>query len=51
MQTEFLSMLGNGIEAHPDKLEPFTAELRANVDTLVKGVEVDLNEPLMDGDD
>jgi antitoxin PrlF len=51
MQTEFLSMLANDIEAHFDKLEPFTLELKANVDKLVKDVEVDLSQPLIEGDD
>lgn len=50
MQTELLSLHAKDVQAHPDKLEPLTAELKANVDMLVKDVEIVLSEPLMDGD-
>lgn len=48
----FLQVLDDHISAHPEQLQPMTADLVARLDDLVGDVDVDLNAPLQaDGED
>lgn len=48
---EFLSFLAQDMQTHPERLQPLTANMRNSVETLVEGVEIDLDAPLTDEDD
>ncbi|MGO2372301.1 MAG: type II toxin-antitoxin system PrlF family antitoxin [Pseudoalteromonas prydzensis] len=48
---EFLSFIARDMQAHPERLEPFSASMRESVDALVEGVEIDLGAPLLDEDE
>ena len=45
---EFLSFLARDMQAYPERLEPLSASMSESVDVLVKGVEIDLDAPLLD---
>lgn len=47
----FLDLLAADIEAHPERLQPFTASLRDEVAELVEGVEADIDAPLSPEDE
>ena len=48
---EFLSFIARDMKANPEKLEPFSASVRESVNTLIEGVDVDLEAPLLDEDE
>lgn len=48
---EFLSFMARDMQAHPERLEPLSASMRESVDTLIEGVEIDLDAPLLDEDE
>lgn len=48
---EFLSFLANDMQANPQHLNVVSSELRGRIQTLVSGVNIDLNEPLPDDED
>ncbi|MBE0380525.1 type II toxin-antitoxin system PrlF family antitoxin [Pseudoalteromonas prydzensis] len=48
---EFLSFIARDMQAHPERLEPFSASMRESVDALVENVEIDLDAPLLDEDE
>jgi antitoxin PrlF len=39
------------MQAHPERLESLSASMRESVDTLVQGIEIDLDAPLLDEDE
>ena len=45
---EFLAFLAKDIENNPEKLKPLTTDMKARVDALIAGLDVDLNEVLLD---
>lgn len=47
----FLSFLANDMQQRPEKLQPLTASMRKSVESLVEGVEIDLDAPLLDEDE
>ena len=48
---DFLSFIARDMQPHPEKLEPLSASMRESVNTLVHGVEIDLDAPLLDEDE
>jgi len=48
---EFLSFLVNDMLANPQHLSAVNSELLSRIQTLVSGVNIDLNEPLSDDED
>lgn len=48
---EFLNFMANDIAQNPQNIQPFTAQMQAEGDELVKGVEFDMNSPLLDEDE
>jgi antitoxin PrlF len=46
---KFLSFLAKDIEQRPEALKPLSADFAARMKSLVKGTQVDLDEPI-DGD-
>lgn len=49
--SEFLSFIANDMQAHPERLEPLSPSMRDSVDSLVQGVEIDLDVQLLDEDE
>ncbi|QBR83788.1 type II toxin-antitoxin system PrlF family antitoxin [Legionella israelensis] len=47
----FLNFLAADISKHPTHLKTVSPDLVSHVSTLVSGVDVNLDEPLLDGDD
>ena len=47
----FLAFLANDISKHPERLQPMTAQMKAEDDLLVEGIEVDLDSPLSEEDE
>lgn len=47
-EQEFLNFLGKDIEEHPENVHEVPIELWENIQDLLEGVEVNLNEPLED---
>ena len=47
----FLALLQHDIAAHPERLQPITADLAGRLQELVGGIEVNLAAPLPDDDD
>jgi antitoxin PrlF len=47
----FLEFLGNDIQAHPENIQALTPDMKQTVDTLIQGVDIDLDVPLNDEDD
>jgi antitoxin PrlF len=47
----FLTFLANDISNYPQRLQPLTAQMKAEDDLLVEGIEVDLNSPLSEEDE
>ncbi|MCG6231511.1 type II toxin-antitoxin system PrlF family antitoxin [Vibrio furnissii] len=45
---EFLAFLERDINTHPERLVPFSLDLRKGVDELIRDIDVDLNLPLED---
>ena len=48
---EFLSFIARDMQTPPERLEPLSASMRESVNTLVHGVEIDLDAPLLDEDE
>ncbi len=48
---KFLSFLANDMQKHPEKIQSLTMDLRASVDTLISGVEINLEAALSDKDE
>ena len=42
----FLAFLATDIGAHPERIQSVSPDLRARIEALTAGVEVDLNEPI-----
>ena len=47
----FLAFLGNDIEQHPENIQALSPAMQASIQSLVEGVEIDLNAPLDEDDD
>nr|WP_136249764.1 type II toxin-antitoxin system PrlF family antitoxin [Ningiella ruwaisensis] len=47
----FLSFLGNDIEQHPENIQALSPAMRASIQSLTEGVDIDLNAPLDENDD
>ena len=47
----FLSFLANDVQHHPERIKPLSAVLKSKVDSLISGVEIDLDAPLCDEDE
>lgn len=47
----FLAFLGNDIERHPENIQALSPAMQASIQSLVEGVEIDLNAPLDEDDD
>jgi len=47
----FLSFLAKDIQKTPQNVMPLNSELRQRIQSVVSGVEFDLNKPLLDEDD
>jgi antitoxin PrlF len=47
----FLSFLGHDIQSHPQRIQPFSAALKSKGDSLVQGIEIDLDASLSDEDE
>lgn len=47
----FLALLQHDIAAHPERLQPITADLAGRLQELVGGIEVNLDAPLPDNGD
>lgn len=48
---KFLSFLEGDMSANPKNIQPLSASLKAHVDELVDGVDIDLDAPLSDEDE
>lgn len=46
----FLSLLDDGIRSHPEKLIPLDSTLLARLDSLIGGLDFDINSPLLTND-
>ncbi len=46
----FLAFIANDIQKHPENVMPLDSDLHKRIQSLVSGVEFDLNEPLIDED-
>jgi antitoxin PrlF len=45
---KFLTFLAADIDSHPDRIRVMSATQRARLRSLTRGIEVDLNQPLLD---
>ncbi|KTD03578.1 type II toxin-antitoxin system PrlF family antitoxin [Legionella feeleii] len=48
---EFLSFLAKDIQKHPQNVMPLNSKLHQRIQSLVSGVEIDLDESLLDEDE
>ncbi|MBA2653196.1 MAG: type II toxin-antitoxin system PrlF family antitoxin [Tatlockia sp.] len=48
---DFLSFLANDIQKHPQNIMPLNSELYQRIQSLVSGVDFDLDKPLLDEDE
>lgn len=48
---EFLSFIANDMQAHPERLQSLTTNMRESVDELLLNVDIDLDAPLLDEDE
>lgn len=47
----FLSFLGDDIQNHPERVQALNTPMKSKVDSLIEGVELDLDAPLFDEDE
>lgn len=47
----FLSFLSDDIKNHPERVKGLSASMKSKVDSLIVGVEIDLDAPLCDEDE
>lgn len=47
----FLSFIGDDIQHRPERVQPLSVALKSKVDSLISGVEIDLDAPLCDEDE
>ena len=48
---EFLAFLANDIAKSPAQMKPLTTDMKTRGDALIKGVEFDIDSPLLDEDE
>ncbi|TYL48332.1 type II toxin-antitoxin system PrlF family antitoxin [Marinomonas sp. IMCC 4694] len=51
VMNKFLSFLADDMQQHPENLQHLTASMRNTVQSLIVGVEIDLDAPLSDEDE
>lgn len=51
MLEKFLGLLAVDIASHPERLQVVDAVLRARAQSLVEGIDVDLDSPLTEGNE
>ncbi len=48
---KFLAFIADDMQQHPKHLQPLTASMNSDVETLVSGMSIDLDAPLSDEDE